>query len=29
VGTITDSVYYLPLMDADGNIQVIRAHGVE
>jgi hypothetical protein len=29
VGTITDSVYYLPLMDADGNIQVIHAHGVE
>jgi hypothetical protein len=29
VGTITDSVYYLPLLDADGNIQVIRAHGVE
>jgi hypothetical protein len=29
VGTITDSVYYLPLMDADGDIQVIRAHGVE
>jgi hypothetical protein len=29
VGTITDSVYYLPLMDADGNIQVICAHGVE
>jgi hypothetical protein len=29
VGTITDSVYYLPLMDADGNIQVIRAYGVE
>jgi hypothetical protein len=27
VGTITDSVYYLPLLDADGNIQVI--HGVE
>jgi hypothetical protein len=29
VGTITDSVYYLPLLDSDGNIQVIRAHGVE
>ncbi len=29
VGSITDSVYYLPLLDADGNIQVIRAHGVE
>jgi hypothetical protein len=29
LGTITDSVYYLPLLDADGNIQVIRAHGVE
>jgi hypothetical protein len=29
VGTITDNVYYLPLLDADGNIQVIRAHGVE
>jgi hypothetical protein len=29
VGTITYSVYYLPLLDADGNIQVIRAHGVE
>jgi hypothetical protein len=29
VGTITDSVYYLPLLDADGNIQVVRAHGVE
>ncbi len=29
VGTITDNVYYLPLMDADGNIQVIRAYGVE
>ncbi len=28
-GLITDSVYYLPLLDADGNIQVIRAHGVE
>jgi hypothetical protein len=22
-------VYYLPLLDADGNIQVVRAHGVE
>jgi hypothetical protein len=29
VGTVMDSVYYLPLLDADGNIQVIRAHGVE
>ena len=29
MGTITDSVYYLPLVDADGNIQVIRAYGVE
>ncbi len=29
VGTITDSVYYLPLLDADCNIQVIRAHGVD
>ena len=29
VGTITDSVYYLPLLDVDGNIQVIRAHGVD
>jgi hypothetical protein len=29
VGTITDSVYYLPLLDSDGNIQVIRAHGVQ
>jgi hypothetical protein len=29
VGTVTDSVYYLPLLDSDGNIQVIRAHGVE
>jgi hypothetical protein len=29
VGTITDSVYYVPLMDADGNVQVIRAYGVE
>jgi hypothetical protein len=29
VGTITDSVYYLPLLDSDGNIQVIRAHGVK
>ncbi len=24
VGIITDSVYYLPLLDVDGNIQVIR-----
>jgi hypothetical protein len=29
VGTITDSVYYLPLMNTDGNVQVIRAHGGE
>ncbi len=29
VGAITDSVYYLPLLDVDGNIQVIRAHGVD
>jgi hypothetical protein len=29
VGTITDSVYYLPLLDTDGNIQVICAHRVE
>jgi hypothetical protein len=29
VGTITDSAYYLPLLDADGNVQVIRAHGVD
>jgi hypothetical protein len=28
-GIITDSVYYLPLLDVDGNIQVIRAHGVD
>ncbi len=28
-GLITDSVYYLPLLDVDGNIQVIRAHGVD
>jgi hypothetical protein len=28
-GLITDSVYYLPLLDADGNIQVIRAYGVD
>jgi hypothetical protein len=28
-GLITDSVYYLPLLDADGNIQVVRAHGVD
>ena len=27
VGTITDSVYYLPLMDADGNIQVVVRMG--
>jgi hypothetical protein len=29
VGTITNSVYYLPLLDVDGNIQVICAHGVD
>jgi hypothetical protein len=29
VGTITDSVYHVPLVDADGNVQVIRAYGVE
>ncbi len=29
VGTITDSMYYLPLLDVDGNIQVVRAHGVD
>ncbi len=28
-GLITDSVYYLPLLDADGNIQVVRAHRVD
>jgi hypothetical protein len=28
-GIIMDSVYYLPLLDVDGNIQVIRAHGVD
>jgi hypothetical protein len=28
-GLITDSVYYLPLLDVDGNIQVIRAFGVD
>jgi hypothetical protein len=28
-GLITDSVYYLPLLDADGNILVVRAHGVD
>jgi hypothetical protein len=28
-GLVTDSVYYLPLLDADGNIQVVRAHGVD
>jgi hypothetical protein len=28
-GLIMDSVYYLPLLDADGNIQVVRAHGVD
>jgi hypothetical protein len=26
---ITDSNYYLPLLDADGNIQVVCAHGVD
>jgi hypothetical protein len=29
VGIITDSVYYLHLLDVDVNIQVIRAHGVD
>ncbi len=29
MGTKTDSMYYLPLLDVDGNIQVIRAHGVD
>ncbi len=29
VGTITDSVYHVPLVDADGDVQVIRAYGVE
>jgi hypothetical protein len=28
-GLITDSVYYLPLLDKDGNIQVIQAYGVD
>jgi hypothetical protein len=28
-GLITDSVYYLPLLNVDGNIQVIRAYGVD
>ncbi len=28
-GLITDSKYYLPLLDADGNIQVVCAHGVD
>jgi hypothetical protein len=28
-GLITDNVYYLPLLDVDGNIQVIRAYGVD
>jgi hypothetical protein len=28
-GLITDSIYYLPLLDVDGNIQVICAHGVD
>ncbi len=28
-GLITDSVYYLPLLDADGNIQAVLAHGVD
>jgi hypothetical protein len=26
---ITDSSYYLPLLDADGNIQVICAYGLD
>jgi hypothetical protein len=29
VGIITDSVYYLPLLDVNGNVQVIRAYGVD
>jgi len=29
VGTITDSAYCVPLLDVDGNVQVIRAYGVE
>ncbi len=29
MGTITDSVYYLPLLDVDGNVQVIRVYGVD
>ncbi len=28
-GLITDSIYYLPLLDMDGNIQVVRAYGVD
>jgi hypothetical protein len=28
-GLITDSIYYVPLLDVDGNIQVIRAYGVD
>jgi hypothetical protein len=28
-GAITNSRYYLPLLDADSNIQVIRCHGVD
>ncbi len=28
-GLITDSIYYLPLLDVDGNIQVICALGVD
>ncbi len=28
-GLITDSAYYLPLLDVDGNIKVIRTFGVE
>ncbi len=28
-GLITDSNYYLPLLDVDGNIQVVCAHGVD
>jgi hypothetical protein len=28
-GLITNSIYYLPMLDVDGNIQVIRAYGVD
>jgi hypothetical protein len=28
-GLITDSIYYLPLLDVDGNIQVIRGYEVD